>query len=167
MMVTHGILILSVSYGAICGPALCDSMRLPVERLGNLKKTAPILIVVLLFLLAACQSTEPTPGPLSGTLPIAAPDVATAGDTLRVVIGPVEAQHGAPVGLVTVGSLGPHVYRTTFDRDGMAYFQVPGDDTLQPGYMALIAASGHARGEASIVLFTSTVESAFAATPEP
>ncbi|MCU0495801.1 MAG: hypothetical protein MUF87_00455 [Anaerolineae bacterium] len=88
---------------------------------------------------------------LIGDLPIIAPETITAGQSVIVRVGPVEAADGVMVGLVLIGKHGPHVYRAAF-MNGMAEFTIPGEHTRHPGSLALIAASGEARGEASVLL---------------
>lgn len=84
-------------------------------------------------------------------LPIIAPHTIIAGQSVIVRVGPVDAADGVIVGLVMIGKHGPHVYRAAF-LNGMAEFTIPGEHTRQPGSLALIAASGSARGEASVLL---------------
>jgi hypothetical protein len=95
--------------------------------------------------------TPGLPEELRGTLPIVAPQAINAGETVNVTVGPVTVNDGTLVGLVMVGSHGPRVYRSTFE-EGFASFVIPGEHTLQPGYLALIAASESARGETGVVL---------------
>lgn len=90
----------------------------------------------------------------SGHLPVHVPLGAAAGDVLHITIGPVTVMNGTPVGLMLVGMQGPRLYQAEFQA-GHALFTIPAEHTLQPGYLALIAASGAARGEASIVLKSS------------
>ncbi len=101
--------------------------------------------------LIANACTSHTPPYLTGSLPIEAPRVAYAGDQIEIIIGPVAAHNGTPIGLVMVGTYGPKVYNTVF-QSGLAYFTIPSGDTLQPGYLAFIAAADDARGEISIIL---------------
>lgn len=89
---------------------------------------------------------------LTGNLPIRAPRAAAAGDTIQVIVGPVQASNGTPIGLVSVGLYGPMLYNSVFES-GIAEFIIPSGDTEQPGYLALIAAADNARGQASILLF--------------
>lgn len=102
----------------------------------------------ILIAVSACRPILP---PLSGILPIQAPPIIVAGSPLKITIGPVAANDGTGVGLVLMGSRGPHVYHTTFQR-GLAEFLIPGEHTRHPGYMAFIAAADDARGEASLLL---------------
>lgn len=95
------------------------------------------------------------PIPLTGVLPVAAPNAAHAGQSIQVTVGPVEVDNGTPIGMVLVGTFGPRVYNSVFEA-GMAQFIIPPEHTLQPGYVALIFAAQEARGEASIVLFTAS-----------
>lgn len=88
---------------------------------------------------------------LTGNLPIRAPRAAAAGDTIQVIVGPVQASNGTPIGLVSVGLYGPMLYNSVFES-GIANFTIPADHTDQPGYLALIAAADHARGQTSIRL---------------
>jgi len=90
---------------------------------------------------------------LTGDLPIDVPTVAYVGDHIAVKIGPVSTRNGTPIGLIMVGAHGPKVYHTVFES-GVAHFNIPAGDTQQPGYLAFIAASHTARGEASTVLFS-------------
>jgi hypothetical protein len=124
-----------------------------------------LLAALLMAVLGGCGPDASPPESLSGNLPIEAPSSAVVGQAIDVVIGPIAVRDGTPVGLVTVGSHGPHVYRTVFDATGRAYFTLPSDDTRQPGYMALIAAADNARGESSIVLFSTNEATAFQPTP--
>lgn len=117
-----------------------------------------MLLVSLGWLVLLTQCTSGAA--LTGNLPIEAPDVANAGDQIAVTIGPVSADNGTPVGLVMLGTYGSRVYRAEFHA-GMAHFTIPAEHTLQPGYLALIVAAEEARGEASIILFStkaSTIE---------
>lgn len=120
-------------------------IRGPMQMLAVLA-----VIVALLLFSAAC--TPPHAG-LTGTLPIIAPALANAGEQINVTVGPVQnARNGTFVGLVMLGTYGPRVYQAEF-VSGLAHFIIPPEHTLQPGYLALIAAVDEARGEASIILF--------------
>lgn len=109
-----------------------------------------LISIGILILLVSCMDGMQ---PLAGRLPIEAPRVAYAGDEINITVGPVTANNGTPVGLVMVGTYGPKVYNTVF-QSGIAHFTIPSKDTRQPGYLALIAASDEARGEASIILYS-------------
>ncbi|MDX2075057.1 MAG: hypothetical protein SFZ02_01390 [bacterium] len=110
-------------------------------------------LILLLIFITACSAPETFIPKLTGTIPIHAPDVASAGSPIEISIGPVNVANGTPIGLVMVGVHGPKVYNTVF-TDGQAYFKIPSSDTYQPGYVALIVASEDARGEASIIVFS-------------
>ncbi len=106
-----------------------------------------LMSVLLIF--AACSPNRA----LTGKLPIDAPALANAGEQIDVTVGPVpNASNGTAVGLVMLGTYGPRVYQGQFEA-GLAHFTIPSEHTLQPGYLALIAAADQARGEASIILF--------------
>lgn len=107
-----------------------------------------LAVLSLLFVLTTCQ---PVDQPLSGDLPIFAPEAINVGDVVHVQVGPVHVRDGTLVGLVMVGKHGPRVYRSTFE-EGIARFTIPGEHTMQPGYLALIAAADSARGEAGVLL---------------
>lgn len=115
------------------------------KRLG-----ARLLLYVagIVIVFSACRPALP---PLSGILPIHAPQIIIAGSPLKITIGPVAATDGTGVGLVLMGSRGPHVYHTTFQH-GLAEFWIPGEHTRYSGYMAFVAAADDARGEASLLL---------------
>jgi hypothetical protein len=103
----------------------------------------------MLLLLFACQSQSTY---LTGILPISAPNTVDTGTSIIVTVGPVtEAIDGTNIGLVVVGKHGPRIYRATF-VNGFAEFTIPKEDTLQPGYFAVIAAAGDARGETGMIL---------------
>jgi hypothetical protein len=121
--------------------------------MGGKVRTATFLQMIyrftlLLLLIAACQ---PAPHILTGNLPIEAPQSITVGDTVNVKVGPIIVSDGTTVGLVMVGKHGPRVYRSTFES-GVAQFTIPSEHTLQPGYLALIAAAESARGETGVLL---------------
>lgn len=109
------------------------------------------LFVYTVGILIAFSACRPTLPPLSGILPIQVPSIIIAGSPLKITIGPVDANDGTGVGLVLMGSHGPHVYHTTFQR-GLAEFWIPGEHTRHPGYMAFVAAADDARGEAGLRL---------------
>jgi hypothetical protein len=109
-------------------------------------------LILLLILITACSTPETIIPKLTGTIPIHAPNIASAGSPIEILIGPINVANGTPIGLVMVGVHGPKVYNTIF-TDGQAYFKIPSTDTYQPGYVALIVASEDARGEASIIVF--------------
>jgi hypothetical protein len=88
---------------------------------------------------------------LTGKLPINAPSTITVGDSVDVTVGPVSVTDGTRVGLVMVGKHGPRIYRGEFEQ-GIAHFIIPGEHTLQPGYLAIIAAADSARGEVGVLL---------------
>lgn len=102
---------------------------------------------MFIVLLAACRSAPP----LTGDLPIRVPHIATMGQSLTVTVGPVNAVDGTVIGLVMVGSLGPRLYRATFNA-GTAQFTIPGEHTTQTGYLTFVAASDQARGEGGVML---------------
>lgn len=111
-----------------------------------------IVISVSLFITIAAACSQNIG--LTGELPVDAPALANAGEKIAVTVGPVPgANNGTSVGLVMLGTYGPRVYRSHFEA-GLAYFTIPAAHTLQPGYLALIVASGDARGEASVILFS-------------
>lgn len=114
----------------------------------------PLVIVALLWLTVAVACSRNTE--LTGILPIEAPALANAGEKIAVTVGPVpDATNGTSVGLVMLGTYGPRVYQSEFES-GLALFTIPASHTLQPGYLALIAAADNARGEASIILFSTS-----------
>ncbi|NJL57813.1 hypothetical protein HC928_23790 [bacterium] len=121
------------------------------QSVGRWQRAVIVFLAALLliFILSQCTSDSR----LTGYLPIEAPMVANAGDQIAITIGPVVVDNGTPVGLVMLGTYGPRVYRTEF-QSGLAYFTIPAEHTLQPGYLALIVAAEEARGEASIILFS-------------
>jgi hypothetical protein len=110
------------------------------------------LILGLLLVLAVSDDLPASAPLLSGSLPIDAPKLARTGEQLEITIGPVAAANGTPAGLVMVGLHGARIYNTTISS-GLARFVIPAQDTLQPGYLAFVAAIDEARGEAGIVLF--------------
>lgn len=104
---------------------------------------------MLVLVLAACRSALP----LTGDLPIHLPGFVAAGQSLTVTVGPVNAVDGTSIGLVMVGSLGPRLYQATFNS-GTAQFTIPGEHTVQAGYLTFVAASEQARGEGGVVLMS-------------
>lgn len=131
---------------------LYDPTRRVRPHIQAMWRVLPLSIVALLWLTVAVACTRNTE--LTGILPIEAPALANAGEKIAVTVGPVpDATNGTAVGLVMLGTYGPRVYRAEFES-GLAMFTIPADHTLQPGYLALIAASENARGEASIILFS-------------
>jgi hypothetical protein len=113
---------------------------------------AAIFIVLFLYFLARYSFYFPLEHiALTGELPISAPEMITVGDTVNVTVGPVEVSDGTLVGLVMVGKHGPRVYRGIFEQ-GIAFFNIPAEHTMQPGHLAFIAASESARGEFSMTL---------------
>lgn len=102
----------------------------------------------MLLLLFACQTQSPY---LTGVLPIEVPNMVDTGTSITVTVGPVQAIDGTNIGLVIVGKHGPRIYRGTF-ISGFAEFTIPKEDTRQPGYFAVIAAAGDARGETGMIL---------------
>lgn len=105
-------------------------------------------VLGILIAAAACRPILP---PLTGILPIQAPQRIVAGSPIKVIIGPVVVVDGTSVGLVFIGSHGPYIYHTTFQH-GLAEFWIPGEHTRQPGVMAFVAAADDARGEAGLLL---------------
>jgi hypothetical protein len=110
------------------------------------------LFFCLLLVTAACSDLPASSPLLTGALPIDAPKSAQAGEQLEITIGPVQAANGTPIGLVMVGLHGPRIYHTTISS-GLARFVIPAQDTLQPGYLAFVAAVDEARGKAGVMLF--------------
>lgn len=105
-------------------------------------------LVILALVLSACRAAL-TPAPLK--LPVMVPQQLIAGQSITVTVGPTDAADGTGVGLVMVGSLGPRVYQSTFQR-GVAIFIIPAEHTLQTGTLAFVAAADRARGEAGAIL---------------
>lgn len=103
--------------------------------------------MILLTILFACQ----THTNLTGILPLNAPSSITAGESVVITVGPVRVLDGTNVGLVMVSKHGPRIYSGTFE-EGVAQFNIPGEHTLQSGYLAFIAASQDARGEIGMQL---------------
>lgn len=68
-----------------------------------------------------------------------------------VTIGPINIMDGTKIGLIMMGQHGPKIYKATFE-EGIAEFDIPGNDTTQPGYRAFIATLGESRGEAGMLL---------------
>lgn len=107
----------------------------------------PFLMLALLVAIYACQTAIP----LSGDLPVHAPQTITVGTAFTVTVGPVTVSDGTQVGLVMMGKHGPRVYHSSFTH-GVAQFIIPGEHTLQPGFFAFVAASQNARGETGMRL---------------
>jgi len=107
----------------------------------------PFLMLALLVAIYACQTAIP----LSGDLPVHAPQTLTVGTAFTVTVGPVTVSDGTQVGLVMMGKHGPRVYHSSFSH-GVAQFTIPGEHTLQPGFFAFVAASQNARGETGMRL---------------
>ena len=110
-----------------------------------------------MIVFSACVSS-PTVLP-TGILTIAVTDNANTGQAIQVVVTAQAVSDGTPIGLVIAGRNGPHAYQSTFTA-GSANFTIPAEHSRQRGYMALIAASGEAYGEASIILFSQSTASA-------
>lgn len=124
-----------------------SNLTRPTDRHLHLRRFVWRVAVTALIVLAACQTALP----LSGNLPIQLPSFITAGQALTVTVGPVNVVDGTAIGLVMVGNLGPRLYRATF-MSGTAKFDIPGEHTVQSGYLAFVAASDQARGEGGVVL---------------
>ncbi len=103
------------------------------------------------MLLSAVLLTTCAPAPLSGILPVNAPQSIIAGDAVRVTVGPVRVSDGTNVGLVMISKHGPRVYQSAFEA-GVAEFTIPGEHTRQVGYLTFIAAAQDARGETGLRL---------------
>lgn len=99
------------------------------KRLHNNQKQITyrwLLVLHLLLIIAACNKTPsaaPEP-PITGTLPVHAPDQALVGADVPVTVGPVNIPNGTEVTLVALGSFGPHVFQTMF-QNGQAGFVLP------------------------------------------
>lgn len=89
-------------------------------------------------------------------LTIDAPTDAPTGNAIYVMVYGETAQDGASVGLMVTGKNGPRALQSTF-FEGVARFIIPAEYTRTRGYLALIAASGEAYGEASIRLNSQTL----------
>jgi hypothetical protein len=129
-------------------PLLCNPNARSDTWHAHSRRRACLLLSIVFFTLLACQEKLQT---LSGVLPIQLPQVITAGESVTVTVGPVNVVDGTRIGLVMVGKGGPRVYNGKFER-GVAEFNIPGQDTLQHGYLAFIAAAQEARGEAAMIL---------------
>jgi hypothetical protein len=104
----------------------------------------------LSLFLVACRGEEaPTEPPaLAGNLYIDAPATAVVGETVELLVGPINAADNTPVFLTILGSYGPNVLRAQFEG-GMAWFQIPAEMTTRSGTVSLVATAGNARGPRS------------------
>lgn len=167
-MIYSSLTLNDVSYGASRGNGICFTMVVisacsqrthsPFDLLARLQPPAYIAVICFVLFLLMVGCTDTARPPLTGDLPVTAPVAVHAGESIQVVVGPVEVDNGTPIGMVSVGAFGPRVYNTVFSA-GMAAFTIPSEHTLQPGYLALIVAVESARGEASIILIPSRTTS--------
>ncbi|MDX1991438.1 MAG: hypothetical protein SF029_03570 [bacterium] len=133
------------------------------EAAQRLQTHLLMLVLSLALVLASACAGGTLRQPLSGVLPVAAPNAVRAGSQIEVIVGPVDVDNGTPIGMVMVGAYGPRAYSAVFQA-GLAHFIIPSEHTLQPGYLALIFAAEEARGETSIVLVSTRSSSAKAST---
>jgi hypothetical protein len=147
------------THNGVVNPRISFAIDAAPQRQNHLL----ILALTLALILASACAGGTLQQPLSGILPIAAPNAVRAGSQIEVIVGPVEVDNGTPIGMVMVGAYGPRAYNAVFQA-GLAHFIIPSEHTLQPGYLALIFAAEEARGETSIVLVSTRSSSAKAST---
>jgi hypothetical protein len=73
------------------------------------------------------------------------------GETVELLVGPINAADNTPVFLTILGSYGPNLLRAQFEG-GMAWFQIPAEMTTRSGTVSLVATAGNARGQATLQL---------------